>query len=121
VVTGMAETTAGAVVVLACDQPGVTPALVKRLVELLDESGAGAVVPVVGGVRQVLCTALDRSVAEGLALAFADGERSLTRALLAVDVVELAGVEATVVADLDEPDDLRRYAQGPSPHHPPPR
>lgn len=121
VLTGLASTSAGVVVVLACDQPAVTPALVRRLVTVLDEQGAAVAVPLVGGVRQVLCAALDRSVADGLAAAFAAGERSLTRALHAVEVADVAGIDGALVADLDDPDDLRRYAQEPPPQRPAPR
>jgi molybdopterin-guanine dinucleotide biosynthesis protein A len=61
--------------VVAADQPFVTPALLMGLVDACTT----AAVPLVGGRPQVLCAALRGALAGAAAEAVAGGERSMTR------------------------------------------
>ena len=102
---------AGPAVVLACDLPLVTEALVRHLV---DWDGDGAVVPVVDGRRQPLCarwSAADLGAAIELA---ASGQRSL-RGLPGSGACRCVGpqewgsvVDARTFADTDSPEDFVR-------------
>lgn len=112
-------------VVLACDLAGIDAPTVRRLYHALDdaggaagEPGSDAAVPVVGGVRQVLAAAYRTGCRPHLAAAFARGERSVHRAIDGLRVVEVDGIEPSVLVDLDSADDVARYARG-IPHHPP--
>lgn len=101
-------------IVVACDVPRVTPALLRLLFDELARTGADAVVPLLGGADQSLCacygpTALDR------ARRLRDsGERSM-RSLLAAELTirrltedewsAVAG-DRRALADVDVPSDL---------------
>lgn len=96
--------------VTACDHPTLDPELPRRLVEGWSGSGALACVPVSGGVWQVLAALYHRDSSPALAARFASGERSLRRALAAIEVCELPGCPPVWFADLDTPVDVENYA-----------
>ncbi len=100
------------VAVLACDMPVVTPEVPAGLVAaLVAEPEAGVAVAVVDGRIQPL-TAVWRTSRTLTALedGFASGERAPRRLLAALAVIEVADLDPAALADVDRPEDLRRYA-----------
>jgi molybdopterin-guanine dinucleotide biosynthesis protein A len=97
------------VVVVACDQPGVTTDLVRELLDALVE-GLDAVVPVVDGIAQPLAAAYAAAAVDALRAAVIRGERSPSRALTRLRWHALDTIESSWIADVDDPDDLARYA-----------
>ncbi len=101
----------GVVVAVACDLAHLGPPTVGRLVDLLrSRPEAAAAVPVVDGVRQVHVLAL-RSAALAALARHPHPSGSVRRALDAVAVVELAGVDRAELHDLDRPEDVAEYAR----------
>jgi molybdenum cofactor guanylyltransferase len=98
------------VVILACDQPLVDASLVRRLVAAFEEHH-DAVVPVTDGVRQPLAAAYSTRALTTLESAFGTGERSPSRAIELLDWRALVDVDPASVDDVDDPDDLARYAR----------
>lgn len=109
VLTALDAATDPEVVVLSCDLPAVDAAAVLALLSALRESRADAAVPVDLGRRQLSAAAYRRSALEVLAGAFDSGIRSLHGALRLLDVIEV-DARRGVFDDLDDPEDLRRYA-----------
>ncbi len=101
-------------VVASCDLPRLTDVVVARLVEALaatDPARAMGAVPVVGGIAQTQLVAVRVAARPHLSDAFAGGVRAPKRALAeSVVHVELGGVEAAAVADVDTPDDLAAFS-----------
>jgi molybdopterin-guanine dinucleotide biosynthesis protein A len=103
------------VVVVAGDLPLVT---VEVLAMLRDWPGEASVVPVVEGRAQPLLARWSQAALEEARRALVRGERAL-RTLVESDNVELveeatwpAGVDASVFADIDTPEDLERLGLG---------
>jgi molybdopterin-guanine dinucleotide biosynthesis protein A len=107
------------VVILACDQPNVTAALVRHVVEAI-EANDDAAVPVIDGMPQPLAAVYARRARVALQAAFEAGERSPRRALGRLRWRAITDIEPSWVEDVDEPRDLARYAAGrtPSPTDP---
>ncbi|HLW44668.1 MAG TPA: molybdenum cofactor biosynthesis protein MoaE [Acidimicrobiales bacterium] len=103
-------------VVLACDLPAVTPALVAWLA---GRPGDAGVVPIVDGLPQPLCARWAVADLERAGAQLAAGERSLRRVFgpgteyVSEDVVERA--VGTRLADVDTPEDLGRLVLSPPP------
>jgi molybdenum cofactor guanylyltransferase len=100
------------VAVLACDMPVVTSDVAAALVAaLVAEPEAGVAVGGVDGRIQPP-TAVWRasSTLAALEQGFASGERAPRRLLAGLDVVEVADLDPAALADVDRPEDLRRYA-----------
>jgi molybdopterin-guanine dinucleotide biosynthesis protein A len=114
ILTALAAAEHDVVVVLACDQPAVTPSLVRTLVDALD-TGATAAVPLVAGVLQPMTAAFRRDALPDLRRRFDAGERAVHRALDALCVERVTGLDPVLFIDLDSPDDLRRYASNTDP------
>jgi molybdopterin-guanine dinucleotide biosynthesis protein A len=112
-------------VLAACDLPGFTAELVRRLLEGVDAAGSRWLVPVVGGQPQVLCSAITVDCLPLLEQAVAAdcvSLRGLMRKLLAEDPravrsvseAELAtwGIDLGSFADVDTPAELDRLDSG---------
>ncbi len=100
------------VVVLSCDLPAIDAASVGALVDALDRHREAQVaVPVVEGRRQPVPAAYRRSARSALLASFTTGERALHRALAGLAVVPVAHLDPVRLADVDRPEDLRRYAR----------
>jgi len=101
----------GGAIVVACDMPFLSVALLRYLVEW---DATGSVVPVVRGVPQPLCARWSAQDLDGAATYFDRGERSLRHLVTQPDVVLLDESHWRVVAsekvfsDVDTPDDLER-------------
>lgn len=115
IVTALASADHDLVVVLACDMPEVDREVPAALVEaMLAEPSAGVAVAVAGEREQPLTSCWRRSMALGvLEAAFAGGERAPRYLLDRLGVVRVAGLPLHRLADVDSPDDLRRYAERP--------
>jgi molybdopterin-guanine dinucleotide biosynthesis protein A len=100
------------VVVLACDQPAVDATLVRRLLEAMTDEDDAAV-PVVDDMPQPLAAAYRKRALAALAAAFAAGERSPRRALVDLRWRAIEGVDASALCDVDDREDLARYASAP--------
>jgi molybdopterin-guanine dinucleotide biosynthesis protein A len=108
-VDALTYATTDRVVVMACDQPGTTTELVRALLDGLVD-GRDAVVPVVDGIAQPLAAVYAARAVDALRAAVARGERSPSRALDRLRWHALDTVESSWIADVDDPDDLARYA-----------
>ena len=98
--------------VLACDMPAIDGESVTRIVgALADHPTALVAAPVVGDRRQILTAAYRLAVLPVLDEAFAAGERAPRRALQAVEVIDVTGIDPVRLDDVDRPQDLSRYAQ----------
>jgi molybdenum cofactor guanylyltransferase len=102
------------VVILACDMPGIDGPAVAALVHALDaDPDADVAAAMLAGRPQGLTAAYRRRASTLLERAFADGERAVRRAIAGLAVVAVGGIAPTSLADVDRPDDLRRYARPP--------
>ena len=111
-VTGLRVAPLPMVVVLTCDLPAIDGASVRGLVNALSLAGdADAAMPERGGRLQILTAAYRRSVLPVLEAAFADGERSVRRAVAPLTIEVIDHLDADRLVDVDSPDDLDRYAR----------
>lgn len=101
----------GPVLVLACDLPRVTVALLELLARA---SGDGAIVPVVGERPQPLCARYGPAALDRCQRLVAEGRRSLMALLDAIPVAWLGPevwsdvVDEQCFADMDTPEDVAR-------------
>jgi len=105
-----------AAVFLQCDQPLITPELLKALVACYEETGAGIVHPTHAGQRSTPVLFARRLFPELATVTGDEGGRSLiARHIEHVATVEVAN--ATVLADIDIPADYQRlHIYAPSRH-----
>jgi molybdopterin-guanine dinucleotide biosynthesis protein A len=116
-ITGLRASRDPIAMVLACDMPAIDGESVARIVGTLsDHVTAMVAAPLVGDRLQILTAAYRLKVLPVLDQAFAAGERAPRRALEAVEVVEVLGIDPVRLDDVDQPQDLSRYAQ---PHRTP--
>lgn len=116
VITALRTASLPTVVVLTCDLPRIDAPSVRGLVGALDRApGAQAAMPTVDGRLQILTAAYRRSTLPVLEARFADGERSVRRALEGVEITIADHLDPEVLVDVDSPGDLDRYAPGPRP------
>ncbi len=100
------------VVVLSCDLPDIDAATVAALVAALGrEPSAELAAPVLDGHLQAVTAAYRPSCLEALTQAYATGERSIRRAVAGLSRAVVEGVDPERLADVDRPEDLRRYAR----------
>lgn len=97
--------------VVAVDLPDLEPEVIKATADALRASpGADVAVPVQADGRPQPLHAMWRGrAADCVAATFASGARSVRAALDAVVVVAVPGFADGAFADLDTPDDLRRW------------
>ncbi len=107
------STHAPVVIVAACDLPALTVAAVSRLVLARAAVDADVAVPLVDGVRQVQVACWARRALGAVEQALAAGRRSIQEVLDDLDVCVVTDLPAGVLADLDTPADVDRYASGP--------
>ena len=105
-------------VVLGADFPFVTPALFRALLELLERHDAHAVIPAPRGIPQPLVAAYAPEAERALARAFERGERSIVRAVRALDALVLDPPQIAKLPggndaffNLNTPEDLAIAAQ----------
>ena len=112
VLTALAASTHQVVVVLACDQPDVDVVLVRRLVDASATTACDVAVAHDRQRRQPLPAAFRSTTRAALSSLFESGERSLVGAMRSLRVHEIDVDTTMLLADLDEPADVRRYAAG---------
>lgn len=115
--TGLREIDDAETVVVSCDRPGVTPALLNRLQSARREQAADAAVPVIDGRFQPLCGVYrTNSLRTAAERAIETDERrlcSIPRALSSHTVTERAladVVEPAAVASVDTPLEARLWS-----------
>ena len=114
VVTALRRAPAPVVAVLACDLPGArAEAIVAVVAALVAAPEADVAFPVAGGRRAFVHAAWRASALTPLADAFAAGERSVAGGVAHLRVVEVPGLDAAWLADVDVPEDLRRATLSP--------
>lgn len=115
IITALGASDHDLVVVLACDMPEVDATVPAALVQaLVDEPGAGVAVALAGDRQQPLTSCWRRSLAlEVLEGAYAGGQRAPRHVLEQLGAVGVGGLPLDRLADVDSPDDLRRYADRP--------
>jgi molybdenum cofactor guanylyltransferase len=100
------------VVVLSCDLPTIDAATVAALVAALDaDPAADLAAPVLDGHLQAVTAAYRPSARPALARAYGTGERSVRRAVAGLSRAAVEGLDPDRLADVDRPEDLRRYAR----------
>ena len=111
ILTALRHASHDLVVVLACDMPGIDATVVSALVRALaDDPDADVAAADGGGQVQALTAAYRREGRPVLAARFAAGERAVRRAIAPLRVVLVDGLTPEALADVDRPEDLRRYA-----------
>lgn len=99
--------TGGPVLLLACDLPFVTEALLGRLAGW---DGTGTVVPVdLAGREQLVCARYSPEAIDRARIQLADGERSLRSVLRDGDFVRVTDVDPQELIDVDTPEDAKRW------------
>ena len=106
--TALRQAGAGVVVVLSCDLVAPRPEAIATLVDQLQGAGPAAMVavPLVAGVHQWTHAAWRREAIDALLAARQAGVGSLRRAATGLAVHEVLDLDATDVADADDPLDL---------------
>lgn len=125
---GLAASPHDLVVAVACDMPAVTAALLRRLADAAGRPGVDAAVPRVAGRPEPACAAYRRSAAGPIGDALGAGRYRAADVLGGLRVRWLDGEDPALFANLNTPDDYRRfldeYAQvppGERGHHAAPR
>src|SRR5215470_3539017 len=95
------------VVAVACDMPAVSAGLLRRLADAAN--GADAAVPRIGGRPEPACAAYRRSAAAPIARALAEGRRRATDVLADLRVRWLDDEVPGLFANLNTPEDYRRF------------
>jgi molybdenum cofactor guanylyltransferase len=106
---GLAASPHDLVVAVACDMPAVTSDLLGRLAEAAAGSGADAAVPRVGGRPEPACAAYHRSAAGPIAEALTSGRHRAADALADLRVRWLDDEDPALFANLNTPEDYRRF------------
>jgi molybdopterin-guanine dinucleotide biosynthesis protein A len=106
---GLAASPHDLVVAVACDMPAVTSDLLGRLAEAARDAGTDAAVPRVGGRPEPACAAYRRSAAGPIAAALTAGRHRATDALADLRVRWLDGEDPALFANLNTPEDYRRF------------
>lgn len=96
------------VIALACDLPGVSAAALEPLVAAVHHADRSVVLGHDGESPQYLCGAYHRRVFDRLDHRFAQGERSIARALEPSWIQEVP-LAASAVIDVDDERDLARW------------
>ncbi len=100
------------VAVLACDMPAIAGPVVRSLVDAIDAApDADGAVAVVDGRVQAITAVYRRRILGSLEASFANGERAVRRAISGRVIVNVDGLDADALGDVDRPEDLRRYAR----------
>jgi molybdopterin-guanine dinucleotide biosynthesis protein A len=104
---GLAAAQHEALVVVACDMPGVGVELTARL--LAASEGHDAAVPRLGGRPEPTCAAYRRSAAAPVAALLDSGGRKAAEALDRLDVRWIDDEPAAQFADIDTPEDYAGF------------
>jgi len=108
IAAGLAASPHDLVVVVACDMPRVTPALLRRLAGAA--AGVEAVVPRVAGRPEPACAAYRRSALAVIEERLRGGCYLAAEALSALTVRWLETEDPTLFTNLNTPDDLAAFA-----------
>jgi molybdopterin-guanine dinucleotide biosynthesis protein A len=124
IATGLGASNSDINLVIACDMPLVSPAVLRRLLELRGD--ADICVAVVGGHASPLCAVYRGAVGPTAQALLASGER---RAMALLDQVQTKRVDAAVFRDIDPdldtfvscntPEAYQRAVRGLTPRTPP--
>ena len=104
---GLAAARHERVFVVACDMPGVTPAIAEAVLAALDAHDAA--VPRVEGRPQPAAAAYARSAAPAIASALGRGERRVRSLLEELDVAWVDGLDPAAFRNLNTPEDYRAF------------
>jgi len=108
---GLAASPHDTVVAVACDMPAVTLDLVRRLAAAAAGAGVDAAVPRLAGRAEPACAAYRRSAAASIAAALAAGRLRAAGVLDRLRVRWLDGEDPALFANLNTPDDYRRFLE----------
>jgi molybdenum cofactor guanylyltransferase len=106
---GLAASPHDVVVAVACDMPAVTVDLLQRLTHAAGAAEVDAAVPRVAGRPEPACAAYRQSAAGPIAAALAAGRLRAADALADLRVCWLDGEDPALFANLNTPDDYRRF------------
>jgi molybdenum cofactor guanylyltransferase len=111
ILTALHHTTAEWNLVVACDMPEVSAEFLRRILDAADQSDADALVPVgPSGIPEPLCAAYRRRSRAPLEGAFERGERKVTAAFAALQVVLWPMAELAPFQNVNTPEDWAGYA-----------
>jgi molybdopterin-guanine dinucleotide biosynthesis protein A len=111
--TALFETTAGWNLIVACDMPGLTPPVLRRILDEADaQPDAGCILPVGGnGFVEPLCAAYHKRMLPVISQALASGIRKVTEALPPESVHYLPALEDRAFQNVNTPDEWRRLIE----------
>lgn len=113
ILTALDHTSAEWNLIVACDLPELTGALLGRLLEEAEAKGCDALLPHrPGGRPEPLCAVYRRSARDRIAARFAGGIRKVTAGLEGLDVYHLEVRETLQFQNVNTPEDWADYAAG---------
>ncbi len=110
--TALREALVDRVLVVACDLPGLSVELLRRIAEWPVD--ADVVLPLASGRRQPLCARWHRRCLPAIRAALDAGQRSIQRLLETVDLAELSPADLGIPVDrqlfnVNRPEDLAKF------------
>ncbi len=109
VISALHGSDADVTVLVGCDLPRLTPAVVSTLIETVSTTGADYAVPIIGGRRQWHCVAWDTRCVGQLGDMFDSGVRSFLPAVEGMQESAVLLAESHIFDDLDTPEDYEQY------------
>jgi molybdopterin-guanine dinucleotide biosynthesis protein A len=111
--TALFETTADWNLIVACDMPGITVPVLRRIFEEADaRPAAGCILPVsANGRLEPLCAAYHKRILPAISSALASGNRKITSALPPESIHYLHALDAGVFQNVNTPDEWRRLTE----------
>jgi len=108
--TALAHTAADWNVVLACDMPGITAALLRELLDAAERSGADALLPTgPAGLPEPLCAVYHRRCGAVLGRALDAGVRKVTDALAGLRIAPWNVFDTGCFENVNTPEEWARY------------
>jgi molybdopterin-guanine dinucleotide biosynthesis protein A len=95
--------------VVACDMPGVTGDLLRRLLHEAVRAGSGCVMPLGATGAEPLCAAYHRDCLPVMEKAIAEGRFKMREVVRDLPNRQLAGVDAACLRNLNTPEDFEAF------------
>lgn len=96
--------------VVACDMPGLSATFLTRILEMAEQRGADALMPVgPSGRPEPLCAVYHRRALQPLEAEFQAGQRKVTAALAAIRTERLPVGEVAMFHNVNTPEDWADY------------
>jgi molybdenum cofactor guanylyltransferase len=107
--TALEHTTAEWNVLVACDMPGVSPALLRELLRKTTRTRGRCVAPVIDGEFEPLCAVYRRGALPEVRSAIAAGHLRMRDLVQALDARPIGGLDAACFRNVNTPEDWSSY------------